>query len=106
MFEQKIIYAMQVLGNKRLPSSTRAALWQVRDKVLARHHDLQQVNVFSSGAALLGQKSSVWSGLGLFAGIALIALLATGNNLLPFSDTQQIGQIECLTCQLDKVCRL
>lgn len=109
MIDEKIIQAMHELKHEPLSASTRASLWQVRDKALARQHEMDETNAFFAGMTLVAQKTNVWSGLGLFAGILLITMVATGNHLLPFSNNAAINQasaIECLTCQLDKVCRL
>lgn len=106
MLDQKIINAMQTFSDEPLSASTRASLWQARDKAMARHHELESNNPLIAGMTLIAQKSNAWGGFGLFAGAVLMAMVATGNDLLPFSNVQQAGAIECLTCQIDNVCRL
>lgn len=109
MLDQKITDAMQAHGQMPISSSTRSALWQIRDKALARHEALSESNALVAGMTLIGQKAHFGWSLGLLGGALLIAMLATGNHLLPFGvspNEVNLTAIECINCQLDKVCRL
>lgn len=109
MFDQKIIDAMRRQAAEPLPPSTRAALWQIRDTALERHYASTGSHALIPGIALTAQKTSLGWPSGLLAGALLIGTLLAGNQLLTPSNGQanlSANTLDCLTCQLDKVCRL
>ncbi len=110
MIDEKIIHAMQVVGDKPLSSSTRVTLWRIRDKALKRHAELNEF-----GSSVLNASWGLWE-LGswwrsnLLAIVSLSMMMAIIYTFSPWKGSQDIKQTSfdtCFSClQLDRMCQL